>query len=71
MGGDSGDPEGLIQMFMDDPECMEEYAPLLEEVVWQFKSLVLEISRQWPEAIEKDGVENPVHAWLREMKLAL
>lgn len=72
-GFDPCDPEGLIQMFMDDPECMAEYVPLLEEAVWQFKSLVLEISRQWPETIEKaeDEREKPGHAWLREMKSAL
>lgn len=70
-GFDPCDPDGLIQMFMDDPECMAEYAPLLEETVWQFKSLVLEVSRQWPETIEKDEREKPEHAWLREMKLML
>lgn len=72
-GFDPCDPEGLIQMFVDDPECIAEYAPLLEEAVWQFKSLVLEISRQWLEAADKIEIENkaPEFAWLREMELML
>jgi len=46
-GFDPRDPESLIQMFEDDPECMKDYALLLDEVTWQFKSLMLEIARQW------------------------
>ncbi|HEU0282422.1 MAG TPA: hypothetical protein VFQ99_01460, partial [Gallionella sp.] len=72
-GFDPRDPEGLIQLFMDDPGCMSEYAPLLNEVLWRFKSLMLEISRHWPEEADKYDRESekPEHAWLSEMKLLL
>jgi hypothetical protein len=72
-GFDPRNPEGLIQLFMDDPEAIAEYAPLLEEAIWQFKSLLLDISRQWPEAIEKSGgePEEPERIWLSEMRRAL
>lgn len=72
-GFDPRNPEGLIQLFIDDPECMSEYAPLLNEALWRFKSLVLEISRHWPEESEKYDRESekPEHAWLSEMKLLL
>lgn len=70
-GFDPCDPEGLIQTFMEDPECMAEYAPLVEEAIWQFKSMVLAISRQWPETVEKNVREKSERSWLREMKSAL
>ena len=72
-GFDPRDPERLVQMFMDDPECMSEHATLLDEALWRFKSLVLEIKRHWPEESEKYDrqSEKPEHAWLSEMKLLL
>lgn len=72
-GFDPRDPAGLIQLFIDDPECMPEYAPLLNETIWQFKSLVSEISRHWPEEIKGDGSppEKPELAWLNDMKQSL
>ena len=72
-GFDPRDPEGLIQLFSDDPECMSEYAPLLNEALWRFKSLVLEISRHWPEEAGQDDRElgKSEHAWLSDMKLLL
>ena len=72
-GFDPHDPERLVQMFMDDPECMSEHATLLDEALWRFKSLVLEIKRHWPEESEKYDrqSEKPEHAWLSEMKLLL
>ena len=69
-GFDPRDPEGLIQLFIDDPECMSDYAPLLNEALWQFKSLMLEISRHWPEASGNDE-EKPEGAWLSGMRLLL
>ncbi|TAJ83670.1 MAG: HD domain-containing protein [Gallionellaceae bacterium] len=72
-GFDPRDPAGLIQMFMDDPGCMAGYEPILGEAIWQFKSLVLEISRQWAEEVEKSAAETDKteHAWLNEMRLVL
>lgn len=72
-GFDPRDPAGLIQLFIDDPECMPEYAPLLNETLWQFKSLVSEILRHWPEEIKRDESqpEKPELAWLNEMKQSL
>ncbi len=72
-GFDPRDPDGLIQMFADDPECMEGFLPILTETIWQFKSLVLEISRRWPEGAEKSETEtaDSEHAWLNEMRLIL
>jgi HD-GYP domain-containing protein (c-di-GMP phosphodiesterase class II) len=72
-GFDPLDPSGLIQRFIDDPEFLSEYAFLLNEAVWQFRSLVLEISRHWPEEAEEDERQSkiPEHAWLYNMKHSL
>lgn len=72
-GFDPRDPEGLIQLFTDDPECISEYAPLLNEALWRFKSLAMEISRLWPKEVDKYDRESErsEHAWLSEMKLLL
>ena len=72
-GFDSCDPDGLIQLFHDDPECISEYVPLLDEALWRLKSLVLEISRHWSEKGEKYDrqSEKPEHVWLSEMGLLL
>jgi HD-GYP domain-containing protein (c-di-GMP phosphodiesterase class II) len=72
-GFDPRDPEKLIQLFADDPDSMTEYAPLLDETLWRFKSLMQEISRLWPEESNKDdcGSEKLERAWLSEMKLLL
>ena len=72
-GVDPSDPQSLIQMFVDDPECINEFAPIIDETIWQFKSLLLEILRQWPEATEPTGdvTNNPENAWLGNMKLTL
>jgi HD-GYP domain-containing protein (c-di-GMP phosphodiesterase class II) len=68
-GFDPHKPQVLIQTFIDYPEAIPEYVPLLDETVWQFKSLLLEISRQWPEVIEKskDEAGKPEHVWLSNM----
>ncbi|MDD5384443.1 MAG: HD domain-containing protein [Gallionella sp.] len=72
-GFDLRDPDGLIQLFTDDPECMSEYAPLLNEALWRFKSLMLEIWRHWPKEADKYDCEpeRSEHVWLSEMKLLL
>lgn len=72
-GLDPRDPDALIRMFKDDPECMAEYAPLLEETLWQFRMLAFEIARQWPEVLEKSGHESKKskYTWFWEMKQAL
>lgn len=67
-GFDSGNPEELIQHFADDPECMSEYGMLLKEIIWQFNSLTLDISRNWPDVELTKKKEN---AWLGNMKLLL
>lgn len=71
-GFDPRNPADLMQRFIDDPECMPEYVPLLNEALWQFKSLVLEISRLWPEEVDENAYpERPALAWLRELKQSL
>lgn len=72
-GFDPRDPQALIQLFSDDPECMSEYFPLLNEVLWRFKALTLEIERHWPDEIVKDDGQPGAaqHAWLCEMKQSL
>lgn len=66
-GLDPRNSESLINMFMEDPDCITEFSPIIEETIWQFNSLLLEISRQWPE----DLISNPENAWLAQMKLVL
>lgn len=70
---DHRNPESLIHMFMDDPDCVTEFVPIIDETIWQFKSLLLEISRQWPEDTDstKSVIEVPELAWLGQMKLVL
>lgn len=72
-GFDPRDPADLIQRFIDDPECMAGYVPLLNEALWQFKALVFEISRHSPEGVEE--AENPANrpelVWLNDMKRSL
>lgn len=72
-GFDPREPEGLIQICTGDPECVADYGLLLDEAIWQFKSLVVEISRQWPDVVEKSKGEamQPEHTWLSEMILVL
>lgn len=71
-GFDPRDPESLIQMFVDDPECMHDYAPLLDEAIWQFKSLLLEVARQWGVPDSGGGSkEGAMCAWVNEMSLTL
>lgn len=70
-GFDPRDPEGLIRQFTDEPECMADYAPLLNETLWQFNALVLEISRRWPEATQDDHAAKPELVWLHEMQALL
>lgn len=72
-GVDPRDPESMIQMFIDDPDCVAEFVPIIDETIWQFKSLLLEVSRQWPEANEssEDVMNNQENAWLGHMKLVL
>ncbi|MDP1606441.1 MAG: HD domain-containing phosphohydrolase [Rhodocyclaceae bacterium] len=72
-GFDPRDPHGLIRLFSEDPECMTEYFPLLNEVLWRFKALTLEIARHWPEETCKDEGQpgEAQHAWLCEMKQSL
>ena len=60
-GFDPHDPEELIQRFARDPDCISEYAPLLKESLWQFKSLLLEISRRWPQEVQSKKAE---YAWV-------
>lgn len=71
-GFDPRDPEGLIQMFVNDPESMHDYAPLLDEAIWQFKSLLQEVARRWGKTdsgMEREGVASC--AWVNEMHVTL
>ena len=72
-GIDPRDPEGSIQIFVDNPDCIAEFMPILDEAIWQFKSLLLDIARKWPEDTEKSEKEtvNPEYAWIDQMKLIL
>ena len=72
-GVDPRNPESLIHMLMDDPACVSDFAPIIDETIWQFKSLLLEISRQWPEDTDSTGgkMHHPENAWLGQMKLVL
>ncbi len=67
-GFDPREPEALLQMFADDPVCIAEFIPVIDEVLWQFKSLLQEISRQWPASQEQNKLENN---WLNDMQLLL
>jgi hypothetical protein len=67
-GLDPHDPDGLMQCLGSDPECADEYAPLLKEAIWQFKAIVLDVSRHWPEAVRpKDGD----YVWLETIESLL
>lgn len=72
-GFDPRDPDGLIQRFSDDPVCMSEYAPLLEETLWQLRALVADIARRWAgEAGEKNTQSKKEGlSWLSMMELLL
>lgn len=72
-GIDPRDPESMKQMFIDDPECIAEFAPIIDETIWQFKTLLLEVSRQWPETTEltNDMMNNHDNSWFDQMKLVL
>lgn len=70
-GFDYRNPEELLQLFNDDPGCMAGYAPLLNETLWQFRSLVSEIARQLPDGIDAMVDSSPEHAWLNEIRLSL
>ncbi|MBI3221489.1 MAG: HD domain-containing protein [Nitrosomonadales bacterium] len=72
-GFNPNDPEELIQRFADDPGCMAEFAPLLEETLWQIRSIVRDIPQRWPDKI--DGVISQTrkeeYAWISMMELLL
>ena len=72
-GIDPRDPEGSIQIFVDHPESIADFAAILDEAIWQFKSLLLDISRQWPEEIDnpKSELVKPQYTWIDQMKLVL
>ena len=64
------DPESLMQLLTNDPESIAEYVPILNEAVWQFKCLLLDVSRQFPEVNEpSDSSEST--SWIDDMKMTL
>lgn len=69
-GFDPLHPGELIQRFSADAECMLEYEPLLQETLWQFKTLALDIWRHWEEKVGGDNSqsEKPEYAWLNMME---
>lgn len=72
-GLDPHDPESMSQMFIDDPDCIAEFAPIIDETIWQFKALLLEVSRQWPETNEltNEVMNNQDNSWFGQMNLVL
>ncbi|MBI5007897.1 MAG: HD domain-containing protein [Nitrosomonadales bacterium] len=73
-GFDPHDPDTLIEMLSSDPESRQDYAPLLTEAIWQFKSLLLEAARRWPEKVESCTRQQGMGAgckWMSELKLKL
>lgn len=62
------DPDGLMQRLGGDPECADEYAPLLKEAIWQFKAIVLDISRHWSETARP---KNGDYVWLDKLESLL
>lgn len=72
-GIDLEDTDGLIHRFTDDPDCMSEYAILLNVILWQFKSIELEISRHWPDELDEGkGKQNiSENNWLLNLKQSL
>lgn len=72
-GFDPYNPAEMTQRFMDEPECRSDYVPLLNEALWQFKSLVVEISRLWPKELEEleSQAGTSERTWLNNMKRSL
>lgn len=73
-GFDPHEPDSLIQMLSSDQDCVQDYAHLLEEAVWQFKSLLLEVARLWPEKAENCTRQQIAEAgckWMSELNFKL
>lgn len=73
-GFDPHDPDTLIQMLSSDPECQQDYTPLLNEAIWQFRSLILEAARLWPDKVESCAQHQGNGAgckWMSDLKLKL
>ncbi|ADL54128.1 HD-GYP domain-containing protein [Gallionella capsiferriformans] len=71
-GFDPHDPARLIQIFTDDLESRSDYSPLLNEALWQFKALLREISRRWPEvSVDEAQPKRAENEWLNNMKRSL
>jgi len=73
-GFDPHEPDSLIQMLGSDQESVQDYAHLLEEAVWQFKSLLLEVARLWPEKAEQCTQQKNSDAgckWMSELNFKL
>jgi hypothetical protein len=61
-------------MLSSDPECQQDYTPLLNEAIWQFRSLILEAARLWPEKVESCAQHQGNGAgckWMSDLKLKL
>jgi hypothetical protein len=71
-GFDPRDPTGTIERFVADPESLIDFEIVLNAALWQFKSLVLEISQRWPDAIKEDYPSKiSEHAWLDNLQQSL
>ncbi len=73
-GFDPREPDSLIQMITDDPECINDFAPLLDEAIWQFKSLIQEAERLWPKEIGNSESQSQLstgYSWLNDLNLKL
>lgn len=69
-GIDPRDPEQLIEIITSDPEAKTDYIPIINETIWQFRSLLMDISRLFPEIHQPSGELN-LNGWLTQMKLTL
>jgi HD-GYP domain-containing protein (c-di-GMP phosphodiesterase class II) len=73
-GFDPRDPDSLIQLMTDDPDCLPDYAPILHEAVWQLRSLISEVARLWPEDIEVCAQQQEASMgckWIGDLRLKL
>lgn len=53
VGIDLSNIEDSLHVFDDHPELAHEYIPLVNEALWQLKSILLDISRRWPQEFEE------------------
>ncbi|MEZ0232083.1 MAG: HD-GYP domain-containing protein [Methylophilaceae bacterium] len=68
VGIDLNNIETSVQVFESDPELAHEYIPLVNEAIWQLKSILLEISRRWTHEFEVAMLDD---GWLSKLQSLL